>query len=109
MRLDKIIQSSVLSEKAYTSADKNIYVLKVALKATKLQVKHAVQTTFGVDVLDVKTAITRGKVVRKARSKKGGAVEVKLPNVKKAFVKLKAGQQISVITTQLPEEGGEVK
>ena len=104
MRPDQIIQSSVLSEKAYTLADKNIYVLKVALKANKHQIKEAVQTVFDVDVLDIKTSITRGKIVRKARSKKSGAVEVKLPNVKKAFVKLKAGQKITVLASHGAEQ-----
>ena len=99
MRLDYIIQGSVLSEKAYTLSEKNIYVLKVALKANKHQIKDAVQTAFGVDVVDVKTSITRGKIVRKARSKKGGPMEVKMPNAKKAFVKLKAGQKITVLAS----------
>ena len=104
MRPDQIIQSSVLSEKAYTLAEKNIYVLKVALKANKHQIKDAVQTVFGVNVLDVRTSITRGKIKRKARSKKSGAVEVKLPNVKKAFVKLQEGQKISVLASHGAEQ-----
>lgn len=97
MRSDYIIQGSVLSEKAYTLADKNVYVLKVALKANKKQIKEAVQSVFDVDVLDIQTSITRGKTVRKARSKKSGAIDVKLSNVKKAFIKVKEGQKIPVL------------
>lgn len=107
MRLDYIIQSSVLSEKAYTLAEKNIYVLKVALKANKHQIKEAVKAAFNVDVIDIKTSITRGKIVRKARSKKSGAMEVKLPNVKKAFVKLKEGQKITVLASHGVEQGAQ--
>ena len=104
MRSDVIIQGSVLSEKAYTLAEKNVYVLKVALKATKEQIKKAVEAAFDVNVLDVNTSITRGKVVRKMRSKKSGAMAVKLPNVKKAFVKLKEGQKINVLTSHGSEQ-----
>ncbi len=104
MRLDQIIQTSVLSEKAYSLAENNTYVLKVALKANKLAIKKAVETAFDVNVVDVRTSVTRGKIVRKARSKKAGAVEVKLPNVKKAFVKLKEGQQINVLASHGSEQ-----
>ncbi len=106
MRADNIIQGSVLSEKSYSLADKNTYVLKVALKANKLQIKQAVKSMFDVDVLEVKTSITRGKIVRKARSKKSGAIEVKLPNIKKAFVKLKPGQSIKVLASHSDEQEG---
>ncbi|MES2614320.1 MAG: 50S ribosomal protein L23 [Bdellovibrionota bacterium] len=109
MRLDEIIKSSVLSEKAYTLAEKNVYVLKVALKANKHQIKEAVTTVFGVEVIDVNTSITRGKIVRKARSKKSGAVEVKLPNVKKAFVKLKEGQKLPVLASHGAEQEAAAK
>ena len=104
MRPDSIIKSSVLSEKAYTLADKNVFVLKVGLKSTKVQIKEAVEAVFGVNVLGVTTSITRGKIVRKARSKKSGAVEVKLPNYKKAFIKVKEGQKIPVLASHGPEQ-----
>ncbi len=103
MRPDYIIQGSVLSEKAYSHAEQNVYVLKVALKANKHQIKAAVKTVFDVDVIDIQTSITRGKIVRKARSKKSGAIEVKRPNVKKAFVKLKEGQKITVTASHAAE------
>ncbi len=103
MRPDQIIQGSLLSEKAYGLAEKNIYVLKVALRATKSQIREAVQSVFDVTVLDVNTSITRGKTVRKARSKKRAPVDVKLSNVKKAFVRLKEGQKINVLSSSEKE------
>jgi large subunit ribosomal protein L23 len=103
MRPDTIVKSSVLSEKAYTLSEKNVYVLKVALKASKLQIREAVESVFGVNVISVNTSITRGKIVKKARSKKSGAMEVKLPNFKKAFVRIKEGQKMPVLAAQASE------
>lgn len=94
MRSDYIIKGSVLSEKSYSLLEKKVYTLKVDLKATKTDIKAAVKDVFGVDVASVNTSILRGRIVRKARSKKGGAVEVKLPNIKKAFIRLKDGQEL---------------
>ncbi|WP_338635582.1 50S ribosomal protein L23 [Spirobacillus cienkowskii] len=94
MRSDYVIKGSVLSEKSYALLEKKVYTLKVDLKATKADIKAAVKDVFGVDVASVNTAILRGRVVRKARSKKGGASNVKLPNIKKAFIRLKDGQEL---------------
>lgn len=94
MRSDYVIKGSVLSEKSYGLLEKKVYTLKVDIKATKTDIKAAVKDVFGVDVVDVNTSILRGRVVRKARSKKSGAVEVKHPNIKKAFIRLKDGQEL---------------
>ncbi len=100
MHPHEILKGSLLSEKAYTLKEtQNIYVLKVHKKANKLQIRQAVEAVFGVQVVSVRTSVLRGKIVRKARSKKAGAMEVKLPNIKKAFVKLKAGQKINVLSS----------
>ena len=102
MRSDYVIKGSVLSEKSFSLLEKKVYTLKVDLKATKEDIKIAVKDVFGVDVINVNTSILRGSIVRKARSKKSGAVEVKLPNIKKAFIRLKDGQELPapVMTTQ---------
>lgn len=96
MRADLVILGSILSEKAVTLSTQNVFTLKVAKKATKADVSKAVKSVFGVDVLDVNTAIVRGRVARKARSKKAGPVTVKAPNYKKAYVRLKDGQTLPV-------------
>ncbi|NBX15828.1 MAG: 50S ribosomal protein L23 [Proteobacteria bacterium] len=96
MRSDLVILGSILSEKAVTLSAQNVFALKVAKKATKADVAKAVKTVFGVDVLDVNTAIFRGRTARKARSKSAGPVTVKAPNYKKAFVRLKEGQTLPV-------------
>lgn len=100
MRSDYVIKGSVLSEKSYALLEKKnkVYTLKVALDATKIDIKEAVKDVFGVDVVKINTSVLRGRIVRKARSKKGGANEVKLPNIKKAFIRLKDGQELPTIT-----------
>jgi large subunit ribosomal protein L23 len=99
MRADLVILGSILSEKAVTFSTQNVFTLKVAKKATKADVSKAVKSVFGVDVLDVNTAIVRGRVARKARSKNAGPVTVKAPNYKKAFVRLKEGQTLPVASS----------
>jgi large subunit ribosomal protein L23 len=95
MRSDYVIKGSVLSERSYALLEKHkTYTLKVDVKATKDDIKRALKDVFGVDVVRVNTSILRGKVVRKARSKKSGAFSVKLSNLKKAFVRLKEGQEL---------------
>lgn len=103
MRADYIILGSVVSEKAYALNEKGVYVLKVAKSATKSDICHALKAVFNVDVLTVNTLITRGKVRRKARNKKSSPIYVKMSNVKKAIVKLKAGQTLPLSVLQKSE------
>ena len=103
MKVEHIILGSVLSEKAYTLNEKGVYVLKVAKNATKTEVSTALKQVFNVDTVSVNTLITRGKVRRKARSKRSGPVYVKLSNTKKAIVKLKEGQSLPVAMQQKSE------
>ena len=56
----------------------------------KLEIKYAVEKLFDVTVESVNTRTIRGKVKRQGR------YEGKRPDVKKAIVTLKAGDQIKV-------------
>jgi len=73
--------------------DAYTYVFEVDIKANKFEIKKAVESYFGVQVSSVNTLIVRGKVKRtqlRTRFTTG-----KLPNWKKAYVKLKSGQKIA--------------
>jgi large subunit ribosomal protein L23 len=70
-----------------------IYVFRVALKANKFEIKKAIESYFGVQVDTVNTLIMRGKVKRAQLKTK--FTTGKLPNWKKAYIKLKPGQKIS--------------
>lgn len=66
----------------------NKYVFEVALNATKTDVKEAVKSIFGVDVVSVNTLRVMGK------EKRQGRFSGKRPDRKKAFVKIAQGQTI---------------
>lgn len=94
MRADYVIKGALLSEKAVTLSSSKVYALKVDVKATKDDIRHALKVVFDVDAIAINTSIERGKMRRKMRSKKSGAVTVKQPNIKKAFIRLKDGQEL---------------
>lgn len=94
MRPDIVIKGAVLSEKAVTLSAAKTYALKVDVKATKEDIRTALKKVFDVDAVEINTSVTRGKVRRKMRTKRSGAIEVKLPNFKKAYVRLKDDQEL---------------
>jgi large subunit ribosomal protein L23 len=73
--------------------DAYTYVFRVALKANKFEIKKAIESYFGVQVGSVNTLIVRGKIKRAQLRTK--FTSGKLPNWKKAYVKLKPGQKIA--------------
>lgn len=92
MTIHDIIRRPIDTEKYDRARDRfNQYAFEVDRRATKLQVRHAVETLFKVAVTDVQTHIARGKYTRG-----GGAQLGKRPNWKRAIVTLKAGEAISV-------------
>jgi large subunit ribosomal protein L23 len=87
----KIIKKPLVSEKnAGHAEDSNTYAFEVQLAASKDQIKLAIEKAFQVKVEEVRTMICRGRYFRK---------QVKLgapKHWKKALVKLKAGEKISI-------------
>lgn len=82
-----IIKKPVLSEKSYDLIPERCYTFQVAVKATKSQVKAAVEEIFGVEVEAVNTMRTQGKMKRQGRT------QGRRPEVKKAYVTLKEGSK----------------
>ena len=66
------------------------FAFEVHRDATKIQVKQAVEKLFNVHVIQVRTAIARGKNRRVGRS------VGQRPNWKKAFVTLRDGETIAL-------------
>ena len=87
-----LIKKPVITEKATLASEHNKVLFKVAAKATKPQIKEAVEAIFGVKVKAVNTTITKGK----AKRFRGRAGE--RSDKKKAYVMLEAGQTIDVTT-----------
>ena len=88
-QLASVLQAPIISEKSTNAAerDKRI-VFKVKLKATKKQVKDAVEAMFNVEVDTVNVLTVKGKQKRFGRSLG------KRSDWKKAYVKLKPGHDI---------------
>ncbi len=70
--------------------DRRSYAFIVARDANKIEIRRAIETTFGVRVADVRTANYPGKWRRVGRSLG------RRPSFKKAVVKLAPGEQIDV-------------
>jgi len=88
-RLAQVLIAPIVSEKATMAAEKHNQVLfKVLRDATKPEIKAAVELMFNVDVESVATVIQKGKVKRFGKS------IGRRDHVKKAYVSLKAGQQL---------------
>ena len=88
-RLLQVLLAPQVSEKATAVADKNNQVIfKVAADATKPEIKAAVELLFKVEVDAVQVLNVKGKVKRR------GTIQGRRKGWKKAFVCLKAGQEI---------------
>jgi large subunit ribosomal protein L23 len=87
-----IVLAPMITEKATLASEFNQVTFRVALKATKPQIKQAVESLFKVNVTRVNTLITKGKQKR-FRGRLGTRSDVK-----KAIVTLAAGQSIDVTT-----------
>ena len=89
-RLAQVLVAPIVSEKATTVAEKHNQVLfKVLRDATKPEIKAAVELMFKVEVEAVSVVNIKGKIKRFGRS------IGRRDNVKKAYVSLKAGQELN--------------
>ena len=87
----EIIKRPLDTEKLDRMRDReNKFAFEIDLKANKTEVKQAIEQLFKVKVLDVKTAIVRGKFRRIGRS------QGQRSNWKKAIVTLKEGDAIQL-------------
>jgi len=86
-----IISQAILSEKSTIIKEKeNKYVFKVNPLANKHEIKHAIETAFGVKVTDIQTVNVKGK------TKRLGRFEGKRSSWKKAIIRLKEGNTIEI-------------
>ncbi len=85
-----IIKTLIHSEKGARLESDSCYQFLVDNKATKVDIKRAVEKIYKVKVEDVNTVVVHGKMKR-VRQQIG-----KQPDWKKAFVRLAKGQKIEV-------------
>ena len=89
--LYKVVLAPHVSEKATMAAElSNQWVFKVAIGATKAEIKKAIEKLFDVKVKAVQVLVVKGKVKRNRYGR------VKKPSWKKAYVTLEKGQDIDL-------------
>ena len=89
-RLAQVLLAPIVSEKGTMVSEKNNQVLfRVLRDATKPEIKAAVELMFKVEVASVSTVTQKGKVKRFGKS------IGRRDHVKKAYVSLKAGQELN--------------
>jgi large subunit ribosomal protein L23 len=86
------IVAPVITEKATLASESNQFVFRVARKATKPQIKEAIEKLFDVKVTAVNTLLRKGK------TKTFRGVRGRQQDMKKAIVTLADGDRIDVTT-----------
>jgi large subunit ribosomal protein L23 len=85
-----VVLAPHITEKSTMLSESNAVVFKVAPRATKPEIKAAIEALFGVTVTNVNTIVSKGKTKRwKGRP-------YQRSDVKKAIVTLAEGQSIDV-------------
>jgi large subunit ribosomal protein L23 len=92
--LYEVLRRPIITEKSnYQSGKLNQYVFEVDPKATKAQIKEAVEALFDVDVVRVNVLVAPAKQSRRARSRR---VLLRQSRYKKAIVTLAQGSSIDI-------------
>ena len=91
--MSNILIKPIITEKATKLSEKlGKYAFKVAKDANKIEIKAAVEKMFSVNVVDVATSVTPGKL--KTKSTKKGVVTGMKSSSKKAYITLAKGETI---------------
>ena len=87
-----VILRPVVSEKSYRLLEENVYTFEVHPSSSKPEIRHAVESIFGVAVVQVNTMNRKGKRMRNRRDNTWG----KRPDRKRAIVTLAEGDSIEL-------------
>jgi large subunit ribosomal protein L23 len=87
-----ILLRPVISEKSYALMDEHTYVFVVDPRASKVEIRAAVEDAFGVRVLSVNTLVRKGKRKRQRRA----SIYGKRPDTKRAIVRLVGDDRIEL-------------
>ena len=89
MKIGDVIRRPLVTEKTTVAREVGpVIVFEVAMGATKVDIRRAVEKLFGPKVVSVRTLISHGKFKRQGR------FEGQRPDWKKAWVRLKAGEKM---------------
>lgn len=84
------------TEKAYVEQTKNTYVFYVPMKASKQEIAKQISAAFKVTVIDVRTAVRKGKPTRFSRGKHAYPGITNRQDKKVAYITVKEGDKIPV-------------
>lgn len=87
-----VLLRPVISEKSYALMDEHTYVLIVDPRASKVEIRAAVEDAFGVRVFSVNTMVRKGKRKRQ----RGAATMGKRSDTKRAIVRLVGDDRIEL-------------
>jgi large subunit ribosomal protein L23 len=87
-----VIRSPVITEKSTAASEQDKVIFNVASRATKPEIKAAVEALFKVKVKSVNT------LVRKGKTKRFRGILGRQSDFKRAIVTLQEGQSIDVTT-----------
>ena len=85
-----VIRAPMVTEKSTAGSEHNQVTFKVAITATKPEIKAAIEALFNVKVTNVNTIVSKGK------TKRWKGAPYRRSDVKKAIVTLAEGQSIDV-------------
>jgi large subunit ribosomal protein L23 len=86
------LKKPIISEKSSLLQEASVYTFEVEISSNKSQIKTNVESAYGVDVISVRTIISKGP--KKRNPKTGSWMNGK--KSKKALVKIKQGQTINI-------------
>ncbi len=96
MEITEILRQGIVTEESVRLQGLNKYTFKVALSATKIDIRRAVETLFNVNVVSVNTIRMPGKA--KMIRRRGSAPRpVVAREWKKAIVTIREGQTIDAL------------
>ena len=87
-RADVIVRPLITEKTTIQREDGRTLVLHVAVDATKVEIRQAVEQLFGAKVAAIRTAIAHGKIKRQGR------YAGQRPDWKKAYVRLRDGEKM---------------
>jgi large subunit ribosomal protein L23 len=87
-----VLVKPVISEKSYGLMDGGAYVFVVDPRASKVEIRQAVESAFGVRVASVNTMVRKGKRKRSRRVATFG----RRPDTKRAIVRLVGDDRIDL-------------
>jgi large subunit ribosomal protein L23 len=95
MRLSEVLIKPIVTEKSNKLTDqRRTYAFRVDRKANKLEIKKAIESFYGITVIEVNTVIVPSKA--KSKFTKAGFISGRKPGFKKAYVTVAEGENIDL-------------